>query len=254
MLVRREALEGATMESDDATANRRGNPIDRRKVLGLIGSGAAWLAAMRYARAAQSGAAVPACIVRPQQIEGPFFVENVPERSDIRADPVTGINVPGAPLRLSFRVSSLTGTRCAPLQGAHVDVWHCDAMGRYSDTGRGSQSQGSFLRGYQRTDAAGLVQFLTIYPGWYGGRAVHVHFKIRTQAASGSAQEFTSQLYFDDALNDRVFAMAPYATRGRPAMRNADDFIFREGGRQLLLAATRDGEMVAAAFDIGLAL
>lgn len=241
------------MRSDDATADRRGNPIDRRKALGLLGAGAAWLAAMRCARAAQPEAAVPACIARPQQTEGPFFVENALERSDIRTDPLTGIDVPGAPLRLSFRVSRLTGTRCTPLQGAHVDVWHCDAMGRYSDAGRRSQPQGSFLRGYQRTDAAGLAQFLTIYPGWYGGRAVHVHFKIRTPAASGSAQEFTSQLYFDDMLNDRIFAMAPYAARGRPAMRNADDFIFRDGGRQLLLSATRDGEMVAASFDIGLA-
>jgi protocatechuate 3,4-dioxygenase beta subunit len=241
------------VKSDEAIGGRVRDAVTRRRALALLGSGA-WLASMRSARAAPSGAALPACIARPQQTEGPFFVDSALERSDIRTDALTGTAVPGVPLRLAFKVSRMSATSCAPLPGAQVDVWHCDAMGRYSNTGRRSQSSGAFLRGYQRTDAAGNAQFVTIYPGWYGGRAVHVHFKIRTRAPSGSSQEFTSQLYFDDALNDRVFAMAPYAAHGVPAMRNADDFIFREGGRQLVVDATRVGEMVAATFDIGLVL
>jgi protocatechuate 3,4-dioxygenase beta subunit len=240
------------MNRKEATAGRA---ITRREALALLGSGAAWLAGTRCAQGAPAGAALPACIARPQQTEGPFFVENALERSDIRPDPLTGVSVPGAPLRLAFRVSRVTGSACAPLAGAQVDVWHCDAAGRYSEVGGRSQSpRGSFLRGYQRTNAAGSAQFLTIYPGWYGGRAVHVHFKIRTQAASGRGQEFTSQLYFDEALSDRVFALAPYATHGRPSMRNADDFIFRDGGRALLLDTTQDGDGYAATFDIGLVL
>ena len=232
------------MNRNQATA---GWAITRREALALLGSGAAWLAGTRYALAA--GAALPACIARPQQTEGPFFVENALERSDIRPDPLTGVDVPGAPLRLAFRVSSVSGTACAPLAGAQVDLWHCDAAGRYSDVGGRSQNpRGRFLRGYQRTDAAGSAQFLTIYPGWYGGRAVHVHFKIRTRAASGRGQEFTSQLYFDDAFSE------PYATHGRPSMRNADDFIFRDGGRALLLDTTHDADGYAATFNIGLVL
>jgi protocatechuate 3,4-dioxygenase beta subunit len=239
------------MNSDETTSPL----ITRRQAMALLGSGAAWLAGPRCARAAAAAAVLPACIARPQQTEGPFFVESALERSDIRLDPLTGANAPGAPLRLGFRVSRVSGASCNPLSGARVDVWHCDATGRYSDVGRSSQSpRGSLLRGYQRTDAAGSAQFVTIYPGWYGGRAVHVHFKIRTEASSGRGREFTSQLYFDDALNDRVFALAPYATHGRPSMRNADDFIFRDGGRALVLDVAQEGEAYAATFDIGLVL
>ena len=118
-------------------------------------------------------------------------------------------------------------------------MWHSDASGRYSDVGARSASGTSlqFLRGYQRTDATGTAQFMTIFPGWYGGRTAHIHFKIRLAAPSGSAartQEFTSQLYFEDALQDRVFATAPYIRRGTRDMHNTDDFLYRSGGKQLL--------------------
>lgn len=248
-----DAPEGSFM-SDAGTRAGRLRSLTRREALALFGCGAAWIAGTRFARGAPAGAALPACIVRPRQTEGPFFVEDALERSDIRPDPLTGVNTPGVPLRLAFRVSRASGVSCAPLANAQVDVWHCDATGHYSSVDPRPQQRGSFLRGHQRTDAAGTAQFLTIYPGWYAGRAVHVHFKIRTQAASGAGREFTSQLYFDDAMNDRVLAATPYATHGRPSTRNADDFIFREGGRALLLDTTKDGEGYAATFDIGLVL
>jgi protocatechuate 3,4-dioxygenase beta subunit len=217
-------------------------------------SGAALLAGTRPGRAAAATATSP-CIVRPQQTEGPFFVEEDLNRSDIRSDPRSGVVQAGVPLQLTFRVSRMTGASCAPLAGAQVDVWHCNASGRYSDTrhGGGSGSDGDrFLRGYQPTDAAGTAQFLTIYPGWYDGRTVHMHFKVRTVATSAPAYEFTSQLYFDDALTDRVHAFASYAAVGRRSMRNADDFLFRDGGSRLLLDATHGEHGYAAAFDVGL--
>jgi protocatechuate 3,4-dioxygenase beta subunit len=228
--------------------------LSRREVLAAIGiSGAALLVGARPGRAA-AGVATSPCIVRPQQTEGPFFVEDGLDRSDIRTDPRTGAVRPGVPLQLTFRVSRVTGASCAPLAGAQVDVWHCDASGRYSDTRRGGDSDNGekFLRGYQRTDTAGIAQFLTIYPGWYDGRTVHAHFKIRTAAASAPAYEFTSQLYFDDALTDRVHAVAPYAAGRRRSMRNADDFLFRDGGSRLLLDPMRDAQGYAATLDIGL--
>ncbi|MDQ6924287.1 MAG: intradiol ring-cleavage dioxygenase [Pseudomonadota bacterium] len=228
--------------------------FNRREALALIGaSGAALLTGALTARAA-APVAPPSCVARPEQTEGPFFVEEALNRSDIRADPRTGAVKPGVPLRLSFKVSRMGGATCAPLAGAQVDVWHCDAIGRYSDTGnRGSSGEGEkFLRGFQRTDEAGLARFLTIYPGSYGGRAVHVHFKIRTAAPSAPAYEFTSQLYFDDALTDRVYALAPYAAGRRRSTRNADDFIFRDGGSKLLLDPAPDAHGYAATFDIGL--
>ena len=227
------------------------NVLSRREALALIGaSSAALLTLALPARAA----APPSCAARPQQTEGPFFVEEDLDRSDIRSDPRTGIVKPGVPLRLRFNISRMSGASCVPLTGAKVDLWHCDATGRYSDArSRGSSSAGEkFLRGYQRTDTAGTAQFLTIYPGWYGGRTVHVHFKIRTAASSAPAYEFTSQLYFDDALTDRVYAFEPYAAGRRRSMRNADDFIFRDGGSQLLIVPVQDAQGYAATFDIGL--
>jgi protocatechuate 3,4-dioxygenase beta subunit len=239
--------------------------LNRREALALIGgSGAVLLTAALPAHGAAPVpapasvlAASPSCIARPQQTEGPFFVEEELNRSDIRSDPGTGAIKPGVPLRLAFKVSRMSGASCTALAGAQVDIWHCDAAGRYSDVGNGRMTGEKFLRGYQRTDAAGMAQFVTIYPGWYGGRTVHVHFKIRAAAPSASMSsasmfEFTSQLYFDEALTDRVYASAPYAVGRRRSTRNADDFIFRDGGSKLLLELAPEAAGYAATFDVGL--
>jgi protocatechuate 3,4-dioxygenase beta subunit len=162
--------------------------------------------------------------------------------------------VSGTPLALGFRVSRIGASACTPLAGAQVHLWHCDPAGNYSAVrDRGDPGAGhAFLRGFQTTDANGAARFVTVYPGWYPGRAVHVHFKIRIAGAPRFA-EFTSQLYFDDALSERIYAAAPYADRGRPKLRNKDDFLFREeDGSQLLLDVAADGEGYAAVFDIGL--
>ena len=226
------------MESDDTPVGR---VLGRREIVALLGlSGAALLTGRAFA---QSAGAVPRCVVRPQQTEGPFFVDEKLERADLRSDPASGEVRPGAPLQVAFHVSSLSAGACAPLAGARVDVWHCDALGAYSD---GSRQR--FLRGYQATDAGGLARFTTIYPGGYQGRAVHIHFKIRT----AQRQEFTSQLYFDDTLTDRVHALPPYGGAGQRRMRNGDDGLFRRGGGQLLLAVAPAGQGYAGTFDIAL--
>jgi protocatechuate 3,4-dioxygenase beta subunit len=108
-----------------------------------------------------------------------------------------------------------------------------------------------FLRGYQTTDRQGRAQFTTIYPGWYRGRTVHLHFKLRMQSG-GKAYDFTSQLYFDDALTDKVLAAAPYAARGQRSTRNEQDGIFRRDGQNLMLAPTPSGDGYAASFHIAL--
>jgi protocatechuate 3,4-dioxygenase beta subunit len=135
-----------------------------------------------------------------------------------------------------------------------VDVWHCDAAGVYSDVADpgGSTVGRKFLRGYQTTGADGLVGFTTIYPGAYPGRAVHIHFKVRTGGGGGRAHEFTSQLFFDDALTDQVHARAPYAGPGARRMRNGRDGIYREAGAQLTLAVAPSGAGYAGAFDLAL--
>jgi protocatechuate 3,4-dioxygenase beta subunit len=199
-------------------------------------------------------ATLPSCVVRPALTEGPYFVDEMLNRSDVRSDPGTGAVSDGAKLLLAFRVSQISGADCVPLAGAQVDIWHCDAAGVYSDaTDRSFNTKGQkFLRGYQVTDANGLVTFTTIYPGWYPGRAVHIHFKIRADAQATVTHEFTSQLFFDDAFSRQVYTQAPYAAKGQPTMTNADDGIFRGGGDQLLLDVKANDSGYAATFDIGL--
>lgn len=196
----------------------------------------------------------PVCVVRPEQTEGPYFVDEKLDRSDIRSDPTDHSVSPGIPLRLQFQVSRIAANACTPLSGAIVDVWHCDATGVYSDVrdGRVDSRGKKFLRGYQQTNANGTAEFLTIYPGWYEGRAVHIHFKIRSTPQGSRAHEFTSQLYFDESVNDQVFRQAPYSSQRRRRVMNDADFLYRRGGKELLLHPVKDVQGYTAKFAIGL--
>jgi protocatechuate 3,4-dioxygenase beta subunit len=245
------------MDHDDrGTGRRLTRPgLTRRRALLLLAGGGATLAGVSRAAsaAAPGGNAVRlACVATPEQTEGPFFVDEKLARSDLRTDAETGRTTPGVPLRLVFTVSGVSAGNCSPIADAQVDVWHCDAAGRYSDVDRNTRAGDKFLRGYQLTDANGRARFVTIYPGGYAGRAVHIHFKIRGAAGASRRYDFTSQLYFDDAITDAVHARAPYPGRGPRSMRNADDVIFRDGGGQLLVALSPDGDGYAGSFDIGL--
>jgi protocatechuate 3,4-dioxygenase beta subunit len=191
-------------------------------------------------------------VVRPASTEGPFFVDERLQRADIRRDPSDGSLRAGLPLALTFLVSQITNEACTPLPNAIVDIWHCDAEGRYSDEAANNTAGQKFLRGYQFTDAQGQAEFLTIYPGWYPGRAVHIHFKIRVGEIDAPSYEFTSQLFFDDTLSDAVLAQPPYADRGVRNVRNANDSIYRNTGQQLLLNLEELDGGYAALFDIGL--
>ena len=232
-----------------------GHLLSRREVMLLLGGSAAYVMAENLIpRWAVAGSQDPSCVVRPEQTEGPYFVDERLNRSDIRVDPTDGQVRPGTPLALTLAVSRLNAGDCLPLPGAQVDIWHCDAMGVYSDVhDPGFNTIGrKFLRGYQVTDARGEVRFVTIYPGWYPGRTIHIHFKIRTAPVAQRSFEFTSQLYFDDGLTDRVHAEPPYASNGQRTARNQHDWIFRRGGDRLMLAPTATTDGYAASFAIGL--
>jgi protocatechuate 3,4-dioxygenase beta subunit len=234
----------------------------RREVLGLLGASAGgaalatwWPRRLTAFAPSPAVAGEPGCIVRPTAIEGPFFRDERLNRSDIRSDPTDGSVRAGMPLALEIVVSRIAGGACVPFPNVVVDVWQCDAAGVYSgvqDPGfdtRGKQ----FLRGYQATDSGGAARFVTIYPGWYAGRTVHLHFKLRTDPDSTAGFEFTSQLYFDDVLTDAVLAAAPYAAEGERSVRNVDDVLFQSGGDQLVLAVAPDGTGgYAATFAIGI--
>ena len=259
------------MDSDDRPI---GSVLRRREVIALFGgSSAAMLAAACAPSGVLSGTstptssapaasvggtvALPSCIVRPALTEGPYFVDEKLERSDIRSDPTTGAVRPGTALAITFNVSKVAGGQCTALSGAQIDIWHCDALGVYSDASDpnfGSTKGQKFLRGFQKTDANGQAKFTTIYPGWYQGRAVHVHFKIRTAGANGAVADFTSQLFFDESVNDAVLGQTPYSqhpSSGR--LRNTGDGIYQGGGDKLLVKPVQSGAGYALSLDIGLA-
>jgi len=243
------------MHDDDRLVGR---VLTRREVVALFGAAAA--ASLTHRVSAQGAARepstiVPSCVVHPQQTEGPFFVDERLLRSDVRSDSKTGAISGGSPLDLRLTIAQVSaGGACAPLAGAQVDIWQCDALGRYSDVNdrRNSTNGQTFLRGHQVTDAKGNVQFTTIYPGWYPGRAVHIHFKVRSAANVSPAYEFTSQFYFDEQLTDRVHTRAPYSQHSGQRMRNDSDGIFRDGGTQLTLPVTERGQGFAANFTVGM--
>jgi len=220
------------------------------------GTSAPTAAATSGGAAASGGApvTVPSCIVRPALTEGPYFVDEKLNRSDIRIEPSTGVAKPGITLVLRFNVARVTSSACTALAGAQVDVWHCDALGVYSDASDPSfNTKGQkFLRGYQLTDASGQATFTTIYPGWYQGRAIHIHFKIRTTSGSQTS-DFTSQLFFDEGVTAQVFAQSPYSQKGGGWLRNASDGIYSGGGEKLLVKPVLSSGTYAATFDIGIA-
>lgn len=206
------------------------------------------------ATATAGSGVVPSCVVQPELTEGPYFVDGMLDRSDIRAEPTTGAVSEGALLALTVAVSRVGGdASCEPLANAIVDVWQCDALGVYSGVvdfaGQFSTEGQSFLRGYQVTGADGIARFTTIYPGWYPGRATHIHFKIRTE----DGYEYTSQWFFDDALSDEVNAQAPYSEKGADGrLQNDADGIYGQTDGQLTLDVQPDASGYAARFDIGL--
>lgn len=252
------------MDNDDKPI---GTILSRRDVLRILGLGSAAamltscapnivetlsptttltsIPATQLASATSTTVPIPACVVRPEMTEGPYFVDEMLNRSDIRSDPSDGSLVEGAPFELTFNVSQVSANGCIPLADAQVDIWHCDAFGVYSDVENAGGKK--FLRGYQLTDANGQAKFITIYPGWYPGRTVHIHFKIRI-----NGYDFTSQLFFDDAFTDQVYQQTPYNQRGERNTRNDRDGIYGNGGNQLMLNVTQTELGYASIFEIGI--
>jgi protocatechuate 3,4-dioxygenase beta subunit len=165
------------------------------------------------------------CAQTAEQTEGPYYFDADSIRSDIRE------GRPGTELVLALRVRA--GEDCRPVENAIVDLWHCDAGGVYSGFGEGEGER--FLRGAQATNEQGIAKFTTIYPGFYQGRTVHIHAKVHLDRQT----VLTTQLYFDDAVSDEVFASEPYSAQGERDQRNDSDGIFDDS---LLLTLERSGD------------
>jgi protocatechuate 3,4-dioxygenase beta subunit len=208
-------------------------PVTRRASLVALGGLAAGALGWKTGDAASAGSG-PAgvasgavtCVLTPETTEGPYYVGGEKVRRNITE------GRPGVPLELALTV--VNASTCKPIKGASVDIWHCDALGVYSGV---QGNTGTFMRGVQRTDASGLAHFTTVYPGWYQGRAVHIHVKVHI----GGNVVHTGQFFFNDAVTDAAYTHAPYNTRGARDVRDSNDSIYRNGGsRSLLTMKKRD--------------
>lgn len=164
-------------------------------------------------------------------------------RSNITSDLGGSNTQDGLPLYLTITVVDVDNS-CAPLEGAAVYIWHCNADGEYSaysGSGNGSHSGETFLRGVQITDGNGQVTFQTVYPGRYSGRATHIHCEVYADDSYNTLLK-TTQFAFDDDTNDVVYASSntyddSEATR---ATSNEQDGIFSDGYDDELLTLSGD--------------
>ncbi|MFE3825277.1 intradiol ring-cleavage dioxygenase [Streptomyces sp. NPDC059092] len=252
------------------TAKHADNKVSRRRALAIGGgvvAGAGAVAAGYDAFAADptagtatssgsgtasASASSGSCVLMSSVTEGPYYLDGALVRENITEGKA------GVPLSLRITVQDTTGS-CAPVAGAAVEIWHCDAWGYYSgyttaNPGGGAPAEeedGStaddrtYLRGYQVADARGVVTFTTIVPGWYTPRTCHIHVKVHTggEKADGTYEggkvNFTGQLFFDDATAERVFTLEPYARHTGTYTRIDDDMVYEgNGAASGLLALT----------------
>ncbi len=158
---------------------------------------------------------------------GPF-----PSRTDLfRSDIREGKS--GTPLSLTVKVVNANAS-CAAVSDANVEIWHCDVAGNYSQYG--SETAQTFLRGIQTTNSSGEVTFTTIYPGWYQGRATHIHLEVTV----GGISRKVTQVAFPEVVNNAVHSSGVYASRGTNPVSNASDSIFADSLSSELVTPARD--------------
>ncbi len=201
--------------------------LNRRDALKSVGG--AGLAAIFGARAldllGEDAAAATTCLLTPEVTEGPYWVDGTLTRRNITEGKA------GLPLLIRFTV--LNARTCRPLRNADVEIWHCDALGAYSAV-NGAATR--FLRGHQRSNAAGKLEFLTIFPGWYRGRTPHIHLKVNV----GGTTVHTGQVFMNEKITAAVYRQKPYAARGPYDTSHARDGIYRQaGGAKAELKLTR---------------
>jgi protocatechuate 3,4-dioxygenase beta subunit len=222
------------------------SPFTRRQTLKALGAAGAGLLVygrglddlrLADADAATATATAAACTLTPEQEEGPFYVDVGKVRRDI-----TG-GRPGVPLHL--RIKLVETATCEPLAGAAVDIWHCDATGEYSDESSQGTSGQTWLRGIQFTNAKGIAQFTTIYPGFYEGRATHIHLKVHLDSKSGHVAH-TGQMFFSDAMSSQVYRRSPYTKDTNQRTLHGSDRVWtQQHGSSSVLALSKRGSSLA---------
>lgn len=226
-------LAGASLGAVAAACSRRTDSPSGSGATSSAATGGSTPSPASAAPAAQAD-----CVLTPEMTEGPFYLD----LNMIRRDITEG--KPGTPLTLDLTV--VDAEKCMPLKDAAVDVWHTDASGEYSGVGSAPRSS-TFMRGIQVTDSEGKAGFDTIYPGWYQGRAVHIHIKVST----GGNEVHTGQLFFPDDISNAVYESGPYADRGEMDTTNRSDGIFSRGGAESTLKMTRNGDAYTGSLTLG---
>jgi len=216
---------------NDPTHPTRPTGLRRREVItgGAAGLGALVLGtrAVAAARAAipPSARMAASCVLSPEMTEGPYWIDEALTRRDVTE------NVHGMPLVL--RLTVVRASNCRPIKGADVEIWHAAPDGEYS--GFDGSSATRYLRGHQRSDAAGRVRFDTVFPGWYRGRTPHIHLK----AHVGGEEVHTGQLFMGETVTRAVYRSRYYASRGQADTSHASDMIYRDGGARSTLRIRR---------------
>ncbi|HEY3921276.1 MAG TPA: intradiol ring-cleavage dioxygenase [Gaiellaceae bacterium] len=240
------------MNSEQNSQNASPAGLTRRRLLqraGALGLAAAAAGAVEPGRSLaalssiETGGVAAALALTPEQEEGPFYVALDKLRKNIT------LGRPGVPLRLMIKVVDSAGT---PLAGSACDIWQCDATGVYSDESSESTVGQTWLRGVQLTNATGVAEFTTIYPGHYQGRTTHIHVKVHvggktsTTSYSGGHVSHTGQLLFDDAITSKVYALTPYTSDTAARVLNTADHVYAdEHGSKSVLKLSRLGSSAA---------
>lgn len=247
------------------SAGKYSENVSRRTTLAaLLGAGGSALLIPAWNETVEAADTLACVSTTPTVTEGPYWVDEKLFRSDVRTDPTTGVARAGVPLTLTINVQNLSTAACTALTDAYVDIWHCDAKGIYSDessynpgggTGTVVTSGQKFLRGYQITDENGQVRFTTIYPGWYSGRTIHIHVRIRTYSGATVLSNFVTQIFFDEAVNNTVLAQSAYSRTSSRDTTNASDMVYNTANatRMLTTPAGSVSAGYAAAITLGAA-
>jgi protocatechuate 3,4-dioxygenase beta subunit len=231
-----------------------GKRIGRREALGLLGAASAAVAlgcsdSPSSPTSTTTTTTTPpttgsnaACAVTPTETIGPYPSLTDLFRSDIREGKA------GTLLTLTVKVVNVNSA-CAAVPNANVEIWHVDAAGNYSQYG--TQTTQTYLRGIQTTNANGDVTFITIYPGWYQGRATHIHVEVTINGVSRKV----TQIAFPESVNNTVHTAGVYASRGTNPMSNLSDGIFSDSLSSEIVTPTGDAASgYAATFQVGVAV
>lgn len=183
------------------------------------------------------------CSVSPRETAGPFPIKTPSDL--VRANIISDRK--GIALVMNITVQD-KNENCNPLADVFVDVWQCDGHGYYSEYGderwqREDFTQYHFLRGRQTTDKNGLASFISIYPGWYPGRAPHIHVEILDK---NEKSLLVTQIAFPDDISEEVYKTAHY--KGTADTTNLTDSLFAnslEGNLGLVNGNVKDGYTLA---------